>query len=68
MRLPMPPGTYRREVEIERNRQIELADLENLKANRDVDPGLGRIILTSPNGTRYALTVSDAGVLSAVAI
>lgn len=68
MRLPLPPPSYRRDAELERNRQIELADLENLKSNRDIDPGFGRIILTSPDGTRYALTVSNTGTLSAVAI
>lgn len=68
MKLPMPPASYRRDIEIERNRQLEIADMENLKANRDVDPGLGRIILTSPNGTRYAITVSNTGTLSTVAV
>ena len=46
-------------------RSIEQADNENLKTDRDNDVGpRGRLILRSPNGTRYALKVSDAGALS----
>jgi hypothetical protein len=39
-----------------------------LVVGRDIEVGQGRVILISPNGTRYALTVSNAGVLSAVAV
>ena len=49
-------------------RQIEQADQLNHKRNRDVEIGVARLILTSPNGTRYSVTVSNAGTLSAVAI
>ena len=49
-------------------RQIEQADQLNHKRNRDVEIGVARLILTSPNGTRYSVTVSNAGALSAVAI
>jgi len=46
--------------------QIEKADQLNHKRNRDVEIGKARLIVTSPNGTRYALAVSNAGVLTAV--
>lgn len=49
-------------------RQIEQADQLNHKRNRDVEIGKGRVILASPDGTRYALAVSNAGVLTAVAV
>lgn len=46
-------------------RTIETADSANLKSDTDNDLGpRGRIILRSPNGTRYALKVSDAGALT----
>lgn len=48
--------------------KIENADIENLKRNRDAEIGHGRVILTSPNGTRYALSVANDGTLSAVAV
>jgi len=49
-------------------RQIELADKMNYKRDRDLEIGQNRVILTSPNGSRYAITVSDLGVLSAVSV
>jgi hypothetical protein len=48
--------------------QLEAADRYNLKRDRDNDVGRGRLIIQSPNGTRYAITVSDAGALSATAV
>ena len=47
---------------------LEVADLDNFKRGRDLEIGAGRIILTSPNGTRWLLTVSNAGALSAVSL
>ena len=43
---------------------IEQADRENHKRDKDIEVGTASIILTSANGTRYKLVVSDAGVLS----
>lgn len=59
MKLPLAPSPQ----EAERNRQIEAADRENHKRGRDVEIGQGRLILTSPNGTRYDITVSNAGAI-----
>jgi len=66
MRLPDPPARYIQSTESVRNRQLVQADAENHKRDRDVEVGMGRVILTAPNGTRYALVVSNAGVLSTV--
>lgn len=68
MRLPIPQGQYSRVVEVDRNRALEMADAMNHKRNRDVEIGQARLILTSPNGTRYSITVDNAGVISATAI
>lgn len=68
MKLPNPPGVYSRLDQQEVRRQAELADQQNHKRNRDVEIGQARLILTAPNGTRYAITVSNAGALSAVAV
>lgn len=59
MKLPRPTDR----VVSEMARQIEMADEKNYKRDRDLEIGQNRIILTSPNGSRYALTVTDAGVL-----
>lgn len=68
MKLPQQPLVYSRGVEQERNRSLELADKQNFKRNQDVEIGLARLILTSPNGSRYSITVDNAGVISATAI
>lgn len=68
MKLPIPQGQYSRVVEVDRNRALEMADAMNHKRNRDVEIGQARLILTSPNGTRYSITVDNAGVISATAI
>ena len=69
MILQQPPKDYDTEFEIERNRNIEFEDLLNRKKQQDVEITKDeRLILSSPNGTRYSLTVSNSGVLSATAI
>jgi len=64
MKLPRSDDRIITEI----SRQVELADRMNYKRDRDLEIGDNRIILTSPNGSRYALTVNNAGVLSAVMI
>lgn len=64
MRLPNPPPTYRPVHEHERSRQIEAADKRNHKRGADIEVAPGRLILTAPNGTRYVVSVTNAGALS----
>lgn len=59
MKLPRPADRVLAEIA----RQVEMADAMNYKRDRDLEIGDNRIILTSPNGSRYALTVTNAGVL-----
>lgn len=68
MRLRVPGLTWNRAQEMERNRQIEAADGENHKRGRDVEIGEARLILTSPNGTRYSVTVANDGTLSTTSL
>lgn len=68
MRLPITPSGYSSTDQREMRRILELEDMKNHKRNSDVEIGVGRLILTSPNGTRYAITVSDAGTISTVAV
>lgn len=68
MKLPIPPIAYLRQSEVERNRSLEQADRWNHKRGQDVEIGQARLILTSPNGTRYSITVDNAGVLTATVI
>lgn len=64
MRLPRSPDAIVTEIA----RQVELADRENYKRDRDVELSNNRLILTSPNGSRFMVTVSDLGALEAVAL
>lgn len=68
MKLPNPQPQYNKMREHEMVRQIEQADAQNHKKNRDVEIGEGRLILTSPNGTRYEVTVDNAGTLSTTSL
>jgi hypothetical protein len=68
MKLPLVPTGYSTADQREVRRWMELENNRNHKRGSDVEIGVGRLILTSPNGTRYSVTVSDAGVISAVAI
>ncbi len=64
MKLPVPQDPMMRETV----RILERMDSQNRKTNQDIEMAGNRIILTSPNGTRYALVVDNAGTLSTVAI
>lgn len=63
--LPVPPGFYDPGYFREVNRQLDNLDNETIKRDTDIEVRNNRLILVSPNGTRYKLVVSDAGVVSA---
>lgn len=67
--LPEPRREYDRLALIFNNVALEDADRSNFKHWEDVDLANGeRLILVSANGTRYSVTVTDAGVLGTTAI
>jgi len=68
MRLPVPAVRYDVSLEAQRNALLEQADTMNHKKGVDLELVNERLILRSPNGTRYAVTVTDLGVLEATAI
>lgn len=68
MRLPRVPDKYIPSAETTRNRVLEQEDALNHKRNRDVEIGDARLILTSPNGTRYSIEVANDGTVSASAV
>ena len=61
MRLP----NVAEQNERQRNLTLELADVQNHKRDQDIEVGAARLIIKSPNGTRYEVKVSDSGTLSA---
>ena len=68
MKLPNPAGAYNPRMEVERNRQLEAADAQNRKQGRDVDVGSNKLILKSPDGTRWQISVNDSGTITATAL
>jgi hypothetical protein len=68
MRLPNVPNVFNRLIETERNRTLELADQQNRKVGQDVEIGGQRLILTSPDGTRWSITVSNMGLITATSL
>lgn len=68
MKLPIPSPAYDISREADRNRQIEYADQFNHKKNRDVEVSPGRLIIKSPDGTRWSIEVDNSGAVTAVAV
>ena len=68
MRLQPAPPAYS-QVEENQFRALLGRELDVvLRSDRDVELVTTRIILRSPNGSRWALTVINAGTLSATAL
>jgi hypothetical protein len=67
--LPEPRQEYDRQALIFNNIAMEEADRSNFKHFEDIDfANNERLILVSANGTRYSVTVTNAGVLGTTAI
>ena len=52
----------------QRNNLIEQADNLNRKKNQDVELRGERLILQSPDGTRFSITVANDGTISATSL
>jgi hypothetical protein len=68
MQLSAPPAIYDPFNEGHMRATLMREDSRNRKKDEDVDMGASKLILISPNGTRYAVMVSNAGALSTVAL
>jgi hypothetical protein len=68
MRLPLPSQEYRSSIIQQTNNVLELEDNKNFKKDTDMNINDGRLILKSPNGTRYQVTVDNSGNLGTTAI
>lgn len=69
MMLPRAPDQYDRGNEQQTRDAISRDGQTVFRAGRDMELARGeRLILRSPNGSRWYLTVSDAGVLSVAAL
>lgn len=68
MSAPQPPRTYDVRWASEMKRTLDQVERESHKKLQDLEMGPARLILTSPNGTRYSITVSNAGALTATPV
>ena len=59
--LPKQPLTYQKLVEDERNRTLSKEMRLRQRTDNDYEIGNNRLILTSPDGTRWSMTVDNAG-------
>ena len=68
MRLPDALREYSQQQEQQKNLLIEQADTLNFKRFQDVEIADARLILKSPNGSRFSVTVDNSGNLAATSI
>ena len=69
MKLPRPGVKYDQIEEQSFRRALELADALNRKKNADIELGQDeKLVIRSPNGSRFYLTVSNLGVLTATSM
>lgn len=68
MKLPVSPAVFTAQWGSEITRRVEQLHRETVKTNSDVNIADGRLILTSPDGTRFSITVDNAGTLAATAV
>ena len=68
MRLPRSGRAYDAAADDRKSQIIEAADRSNHKRGQDVEVGAARLILTAPNGTRYSVSVSNAGAIVVTSI
>ena len=68
-RLPAAPLTYSQNDQQVMRNELERRDDETHKRGKHLDIRVGTyVIMTSPDGTRYSVTVSNAGALVVTAL
>lgn len=68
MNLPNAPAKYDPEDQTRTRTAITQEDTNNLKRNADFELAPGaRVLIRSPDGTRWKIVVDNAGLLSTVA-
>lgn len=68
MTLPLVKPVYDARAERERSRTIEQEFKRRQRTDNDYEIGDNRLILKSPDGTRWSITVDNAGAISATSI
>lgn len=68
LKLPLAPAQWNRDYQTRLNQTMEIEDVKNRKLGTDIDVGANHLILKSPNGARWLITVSNAGAVGATAL
>ena len=68
MRLPPSPESYAREADQTMRSMLQQANDQNHKRLRDVEISPGRLIIQSPDGTRWSIEVDNSGNVSATSL
>ena len=68
LKIPAPSSNWSPAYQVRVNQSLETNDLTNRKTGADVELFAERLILRSPNGARWKVTISDAGVIGATAL
>lgn len=74
MKLPVPQIEWNRDYQQRINVELEREDSRNRKKGADIELSQGdgvrteRLIMTSPDGTRWSITVADDGTISATSL
>lgn len=68
MKLPRAKPLYSPTDDQTLRNMLEKADAENHKRARDVEISPGRLIIKSPDGTRWSIEVSNLGIVSATSL
>lgn len=63
MKLAGPPEKYDRRDQADTRAVIEREDARNRKKGQDLELAGERLILTSPDGSKFILTVSDLSLI-----
>ena len=66
MRLPLPTQEYNSSIVQQTNNTLEQEDKKNFKKDTDININDGRLILKSPNGTRYNITIEANNSTTAI--
>jgi hypothetical protein len=68
MRLPPSPESYTRDADQTMRSMLQQANDQNHKRLRDVEISPGRLIIKSPDGTRWSIEVDNSGNVSATSL
>jgi hypothetical protein len=68
LKIPAPSSTWSPAYQIRVNQSLETNDLGNRKKGADIELVADKLIMRSPNGARWQITVSNTGVVGATAL